>query len=47
MVYYEIFLYLAKVVQHLRDAILVFPCLVDVFASEEGDQPQSNRYISI
>lgn len=31
MVYYEIFLYLAKVVWHLRDAILVFPCLVDAF----------------
>lgn len=33
MVYYEIFLYLAKVVWHLRDAILVFLCLVDVFTS--------------
>lgn len=38
MVYYGIFLYFAKVVWHLREAILVFLCFVDVFP-RAGDQP--------
>lgn len=47
MIYYEIFLYLAKVVfrfQHLRDAILVFLCWVNVSLPKE-DRP-SNRDVS-
>lgn len=52
MIYYEIFLYLAKVVflfffvrfQHLRDAILVFLCWVNVSLPKEDRQ--SNRDVS-
>lgn len=52
MVCYEIFLYLAKVVRHLRDAILVFLFWLDVFffASYKGInlfyQLSREKYIS-